>query len=53
MRLKHRRGLYITNSRLNNLLYCLPPNILDAFEFQNPKEISDERFKEYMKEVKR
>ena len=51
MRLKNIRGFYISNSRKNALLFEAPPDVLDAFWFENSKDISEERFKEYMKEL--
>ena len=51
MRLKYKRGFYISNSRKNALLFEAPPDIMDAWWFENSKDISEERFKEYMKEL--
>ena len=51
MKLKSKRGFYISNSRKNALLFEAPPDIRDAWWFENSKDISEERFKEYMKEL--
>lgn len=51
MRLKSKRGIYISNSRKNALLFEAIPDIKDSFWFLNPKEISKERMKEYLKEL--
>lgn len=51
MKLKCYRGFYISNSRKNALLFDAAPDIRDAFWFENPKEISKERMKEYLKEL--
>ena len=51
MRLKNIRGFYITNSRKNALLFEAPPDVRDAFWFENSRDISEERMREYMKEL--
>ena len=52
MRIKNKRGYYVTMQRDNNILFEKGAKITDAFCFENPKEISKERFKKYMKEIK-
>lgn len=52
MRLKYKRGFYISNSRKNALLFEAPLDIRDAWWFENPKDISKERFVKYMEEIK-
>lgn len=52
MILKSRRGFYISNSRKNALLFEATPDLKDCFWFENPKEISKERMKEYLKAIK-
>ena len=51
MKLKSKRGFYISNSRKNALLFEAPPDIRDAFWFENSCDISEERMREYMKEL--
>ena len=51
MKFKSKRGFYITNNYRNALLFNAPFDIKDAFWFENPKEISKERFKEYMHDI--
>lgn len=51
MILKSRRGFYISNSRKNALLFETPPDIRDSWWFENPKDISKEQFKKYMKAI--
>ncbi len=52
MRLKSNRGFYISNSRKNAILCDAPTDIRDAWWFENPKDISKERFVKYMEEIK-
>lgn len=52
MRLKNRRGIYISNSRCNALLFEKGnEDLRDCFWFENSEEISSERFKEYTNEL--
>ena len=52
MRLKSKRGFYISNSRNNATLFQKgEDNLKDCFWFECPKEISKERFKEYMNDL--
>ena len=51
MKFKNKRGFYITNSYRNSVLFKEPFDIKDAFWFENPKEITEERFKEYMNDL--
>ena len=53
MRLKSKRGFYISNSRKNALLFEAPQDVRDAFWFENSKDISEERMKEYLEVVKK
>ena len=51
MRIKSKRGFYISNSRKNALLFDTIPDIRDAFWFENSKDISEEQMKEYMNDI--
>jgi len=51
MRLANKRGFYISNSRKNALLWNTIPDIRDAFWFENPKEITENRLKEYIEQI--
>lgn len=53
MRLKSKRGFYISNSRDNAMLFQKgEENLEDCFWFENCKDISKEQFEKYMKEIK-
>lgn len=51
MKFKNKRGFYITNSYRDAILFKAPFDIKDAFWFENPKEISVEKYKEYMNDL--
>lgn len=53
MRIQFRNGMCITNSRENYKLDEDTECLEDAFCFQNAREISKERFKLFMKEIKK
>lgn len=54
MKLKNKRGYYISNSRINAMLFEKgEENLEDCFWFENPKDISKERYKEYMYGIKK
>ncbi len=52
MRIANKRGFYITNSRKHALLDKFNDDIKDAFQFENPKDLTKEKFKEYMESVR-
>ena len=52
MKLRNRRGFYISNSRNNATLFQKgEDNLEDCFWFECPKEISKDRYKEYMNDL--
>lgn len=53
MRIQFKKGLYIAHSRERWLLDEINEDIRDAFCFENTCEISKERYKLYIKEVKK
>lgn len=53
MKIINHRGCLIANARDNWKLSEKTESILDAFCFYNPTEISIERYKLFMKEVKK
>lgn len=51
IRNRNRPGFYISNSPKNALLTKDNDDIRDAFWFENPKEITKERYDKYIKEL--
>lgn len=53
MKIQFKKGLYITHSRERWLLDETNDDIRDAFCFENAREISKEKYKIFMDEVKK
>ncbi len=52
MQLKNKRGIYISNSRINAMLFEKgKENLEDAFWFENPEEITENRLNEYLEQL--